>query len=376
MKTKKILLILAIIAIAIFFAYFYFFEKPELITYSFFADQMQAKNIANAMISEETISFTLKDGSQYSCQNPKSPDIAERILLSGATVEFEDSFEEILIFILDLLFYAIFAVAIIFVYKRFVSPNSFKVVKKTQAHFSDIVGMENIKNTALQVVDMLKNPKLYQSKGIRIPKGILLEGDPGNGKTLFARALANEGGINFIPAKATDFESMFMAIGPMKVKMLFRKARKNSPCIVFIDEFDGIGTKRNYSGNAIETENTRIVTALLNELDGFQVNQGVLVVAATNSIKALDEALVRPGRFDSKFYVPYPDKNDRIALIEKYTSTKQLDSSVNIEKLADRLKGVSCAYIETLLNRAALCAQVQGIDSIQETHIVQAAKEM
>ena len=376
MKRKIIFFSLVIIIIGSFFIYTIFSNKTDFVSYSFFAEQMKANSIETSIISEETIKFTLKDGNQYLCQNPKSPDLAERLLLSGTAISFEKNVEEKLVFILDILFYIIFAIAIIFIYKRFISPSSFKVAKKTQAYFSDIVGMEDVKKAALQVVDMLKKPNFYQRKGIRIPKGILLEGDPGNGKTLFARALANEAGIKFIPTKATDFESMFMAIGPMKVKMLFRKARKNAPCIVFIDEFDGIGTKRNYSGNAIETENTRIVTALLNELDGFQVNSGVLVVAATNSIKALDEALVRPGRFDSKFYVPYPDKNARLALIEKYTGNKQLDSMVSKDKLAEKLKGASCAYIESLLNNAALLAQSQGQDSIQEIHIAQAAKEM
>ena len=145
-------------------------------------------------------------------------------------------------------------------FKRFISPSTFRVVRKTGVTFKDVVGMENIKRDMTQVLDIMLHPESYKRRGIRMPKGILLEGAPGNGKTLFARALAGEAHVNFIPAKATDFESMFMALGPAKVKLLFRKARKRAPCIVFIDEFDGIGTRRNYSGSAIETENTRIVT--------------------------------------------------------------------------------------------------------------------
>ena len=189
-----------------------------------------------------------------------------------------------------------------------------------------------------------------------MPKGILLEGEPGNGKTLFAKALAGEAKVNFIPAKATDFESMFMAIGPMKVKLLFRKARRRAPCIVFIDEFDGIGTVRNYSGSAIETENTRIVTALLNELDGFEPTNGVLVLAATNSIQALDPALIRPGRFDARFCVPYPDYNARVQLAEMYSKGKNPASECTPEAIAKMTDGYSCAKIESVLNRAALLA--------------------
>jgi cell division protease FtsH len=193
-----------------------------------------------------------------------------------------------------------------------------------------------------------------------MPKGILLEGEPGNGKTLFAKALAGEAKVNFIPAKATDFESMFMAIGPLKVKLLFKKARRRAPCIVFIDEFDGIGTVRNYSGSAIETENTRIVTALLNELDGFEASNGVLVIAATNSIKALDPALIRPGRFDAKLTVPYPDEAAREKLVEMYSRGKTPAAECSSAALARLFNGYSCAKIESVLNSAALRAGQEG----------------
>lgn len=222
--------------------------------------------------------------------------------------------------------------------------------------------MDNLKRDMLKIIEIMKNPAEYSQKGIRMPRGILLEGAPGNGKTLFARALAGEAKVNFIPAKATDFESMFMAIGPMKVKLLFSKARKKAPCIVFIDEFDGIGTKRNYSGSAIETENTRIVTALLNELDGFTPNEGILVLAATNSRQALDEALIRPGRFDAKYIVPYPDYAARVKLIQLYSIKKKAAPSCSPETLAKKFERFSCAQIESVINKAAIIAGYSGRD--------------
>ena len=236
--------------------------------------------------------------------------------------------------------------------------------------------MEDLKSYMMQIASLMKNPKAAVQKGIRLPRGILLEGDPGNGKTLFARALANEAGVNFIPAKATDFESMFMAIGPMKVKLLFSKARKASPCIVFIDEFDGIGTKRNYSGSAIETENTRIVTALLNELDGFVPHQGVLVLAATNSIEALDEALIRPGRFDAKYKVPYPDEKARLQLIEMYTKDKTLGGTCRPESLSNKFNGFSASKIESVLNSARMISAQKGRDTIEMEDINKAIAEV
>ena len=235
--------------------------------------------------------------------------------------------------------------------------------------------MENIKKDMVQIVKMMQNPSEYAKKGMRLPKGILLEGAPGNGKTLFAKALAGEAKINYIPAKATDFESMFMAIGPMKVKLLFRKARKKAPCIVFIDEFDGIGTIRNYSGSAIETENTRIVTALLNELDGFEKTDGVLVIAATNSIKALDPALIRPGRFDAKLTVPYPDFEARKELIQLYTKGKNPAQECTQEKLAKMFENFSCAKIETVLNRASLIANQQERTEFTLSDVTKAMQE-
>ena len=223
---------------------------------------------------------------------------------------------------------------------------------------------------------IMQNPLEYAAKGIRMPKGVLLEGEPGNGKTLFAKALAGEAKVNFIPAKATDFESMFMAIGPMKVKLLFRKARKQAPCIVFIDEFDGIGTVRNYTGSALETENTRIVTALLNELDGFEPTNGVLVLAATNSIQALDPALIRPGRFDARFIVPYPDYNARVELVKMYCRGKNADAACTPETLAKMTDGYSCAKIESVLNRAALLAGQDNRDAFTMDDFRQACKEV
>ena len=370
MKRKNLfiyIILLIVLAAGGYFTWNYFDSKKINVPYSEFYRQMSLGKVESVIIKEKQIEYELKDSGTtsavYKTDNPHSTTLEEALLKKGVKVTVEKDSAEIFNLIFDALFYIFFFGIIIVVFRKFISPNTFKVVHKTGVKFDDVVGMDNLKRDMTQVMKIMQNPREYAAKGIRMPKGVLLEGEPGNGKTLFAKALAGEAKVNFIPAKATDFESMFMAIGPMKVKLLFRKARKQAPCIVFIDEFDGIGTVRNYSGSALETENTRIVTALLNELDGFEPTKGVLVLAATNSIQALDPALIRPGRFDARFIVPYPDYNARVELVKMYCNGKNADAACTPETLAKMTDGYSCAKIESVLNRAALLA---GQDSRAE----------
>lgn len=352
--------------------YFAFSYKMEDVPYKSFFENAEKGYVEDVLIRDDCL--ICKDattGVKFRTQNPHSPVLEEELLRMGISVTFEKSTTELVTFIFDILFYVIFFSVVLVLFNKFISPNTFKIVRKTGVSFKDIVGMNELKNDMMQVADIMKNPLEYAKKGIRLPKGILLEGKPGNGKTLFARALATESKVNFIATKATDFESMFMAIGPAKVKLLFKKARRHAPCIVFIDEFDGIGTKRNYSGSAIETENTRIVTALLNELDGFTPNNGILVIAATNSRKVLDEALIRPGRFDAQYEISFPGRNDRIELIAKILARKKFDEAISFEKLADMFNEFSFAQIESVLNRASLisvqrCKTVLDMEDVKE----------
>lgn len=378
MKKNRLLIIFILICSLAAGLYFTFGQKKaEPVSYKTFYDEVSAGKIAEANLSPSKITFKYNGGqSEFQTENPGSPTLKEHLLLNGVQVKEEQSADQIVSNIFDAVFYIIFFGVIVFSFRKFISPNTFKTVRRTGVKFGDIVGMEDLKKDMMQISDIMKHPGQYKAKGIRMPKGILLEGAPGNGKTLFARALAGEAGVNFIPAKATDFESMFMAIGPAKVKLLFAKARRQAPCIVFIDEFDGIGTKRNYSGSAIETENTRIVTALLNELDGFTPNSGILVLVATNSREALDPALIRPGRFDAKYTVPYPDKETRELLVKKYAAGKAFSSECSTEKLAASFQGFSCAQIESVINRAALICQQSEENCITMNHIQMALKEI
>ena len=374
------ILIVAVLCAAAYFSWDYFGSRGEKISYKEFWQSVERDEISSVKFEGEKIYFekTSADGSaknSFVTDNPQSPVLAEELMKRGISVSVAKDGTEILSLIFDLIFYLFFFGVIFIAFRKFISPNTFKVVHKTGVKFDDVVGMDKLKRDMVQVMEIMKKPAEYAKRGIRMPKGILLEGEPGNGKTLFAKALAGEAKVNFIPAKATDFESMFMAIGPLKVKLLFKKARRRAPCIVFIDEFDGIGTIRNYSGSAIETENTRIVTALLNELDGFEASNGVLVIAATNSIKALDPALIRPGRFDAKLTVPYPNEAARRQLVEMYTRGKQPAAECSPETLAKLFNGYSCAKIESVLNGAALLAGQAGRSEFTLEDVKTAAAE-
>ncbi len=389
-----VVFILVILAAAAYFAWDYFSGRGEKVSYADFWQAVENSSVMSVRFEGEKLFFeasSREDFSEHAAKNesdssatksrlfvtdnPQSPILAEELMKRGISVKVSKDGAEILSLIFDLIFYIFFFGIIFIAFRKFISPNTFKVVHKTGVKFDDVVGMDKLKRDMVQVMEIMKKPAEYAKKGIRMPKGILLEGEPGNGKTLFAKALAGEAKINFIPAKATDFESMFMAIGPLKVKLLFKKARRRAPCIVFIDEFDGIGTVRNYSGSAIETENTRIVTALLNELDGFEASNGVLVIAATNSIKALDPALIRPGRFDAKLTVPYPDEEARKKLVEMYTRGKVPAAECTVEALAKLFNGYSCAKIESVLNGAALLAGQEGRSEFTLADVKLAANE-
>ncbi len=377
MKNKKLVIICSTIVIAIFIFMTFIFNgnNSEYISYLQFSKYIENKEISKVIIGEKEVTFYLKNSDKsYYTNNPESDNFKEMLLLNDIQVEEQINY----IIIFDVMFYLIlFAVFGFAIFKLIqMRGATFKIIKHNDTKFSDIAGLDELKRDMFQTVDILKNPKKYEEKGIRAPTGIMLEGNPGNGKTLFARALAGEANINFIPTKATDFQSAMMSIGPAKIKTLFKKARKHAPCIIFIDEFDGIGERRNYSGTGIDKENNRIITAMLNEMDGFETKPGVLVIGATNSYNSLDPALVRAGRFDKKYEVTNPDYKTRIELIEIYIRKKQLSEDISKEKFADSLNGMSCSQIETIINESATLAIINNHDKICEEDIIEAIKRI
>lgn len=230
----------------------------------------------------------------------------------------------------------------------------FKIIEKTDITFDQIAGMQEVKKEVQVYIDIMKNYEEYVKFGVRIPKGIILEGSPGNGKTLLAKAIASEMNVSFLQANAADIGGILVGKGSQDLKKLFQHARKHKPCIVFLDEIDAIGRKRSDNQSDAGNDGNRTVTSLLTELDGFDDNEGIFVIAATNRIDAMDDALVRPGRFDRKITIKNPDHKTRKELIQMYTKNKKISSDVNLDDLAWKYSGFSCAEIENSINEAAI----------------------
>lgn len=380
MKKNKIVIpvFIVVLLLLIFIVTELILLEKNYYSYKDFYYELENDKIESVIIeNEDTIKFKkINDDKEYYTENPNSSDFKEQLLLKGIIVQ-TDNLTETLGFVLDLLFYLIFFGAVGFGIYKLISLNSktFKVVKKTNVKFEDIAGMDDLKKEMLKAVEILKSPKEYEEKGIRQIKGIILEGNPGNGKTLFAKALAGETDVKFIATKGADFQSAMMSMGARKIKMLFKKARKNKPCIIFIDEFDGIGERRNYAGTGVDKENNRIITAMLNEMDGFNSEDGILVIAATNSYSSLDPALIRPGRFDLKYNISNPDYNTRIKLIELYTKKKVLNEKLEVKKMADAFDNLSSAAIETIINEASMLSILENKEEITVEHIIVAARK-
>ena len=369
-----VILILLVIAVAILFIP----DNKTHVEYKTFKEKVLSGDVVEASVNSKDIIFSLKEKSgDYYTDNPGNPDLKEFLLLND--VKLVDKFsQDTLGTMFDVLFYIFFFAIAIFAIKQFsgmFGGAKFKVIRKNKTKFDNICGMDNIKEDMRALVDMLKSPNIAKEKGVRLPKGIILEGPPGNGKTLFAKALSGEANINFIPSKGADFQSAVMSVGPNKIKALFKKARRNKPCILFIDEFDSIGERRNYTGTGIDKENNRIITAMLNEMDGFESEEGVLVIGATNSYASLDAALIRPGRFDLKYNIGNPDKQTIIELINMYTKNKKLSPKINIESLAKCFNGISCSAVETLCNEAAFEASRQGREIIELEDFIVAGRK-
>ncbi|MDI6853170.1 MAG: ATP-dependent zinc metalloprotease FtsH [Deltaproteobacteria bacterium] len=370
---KNIALWLLISLVMIFlFNYFNTTEQARgklTISYSQFLDLVKAGKVTKVTLQGDEISGEQADGKPFRTYAPSDPELVR--LLQDKKVEItakpkDDNpwYTTVLVSWLPML--VLIGIWIFFMRQmqagggkamsfgksraRLMTENSVKVT------FKDVAGIEEAKEEVVEIIEFLKDPKKFTRLGGRIPKGVLLVGAPGSGKTLLARAIAGEAGVPFFSISGSDFVEMFVGVGAARVRDLFIQAKKNSPCIIFIDEIDAVGRHRGAGLGGGHDEREQTLNQLLVEMDGFEANEGVILIAATNRPDVLDPALLRPGRFDRQVVVPIPDLKGREAILKVHTRKVPLGSSVDLMVLARSTPGFSGADLENLVNEAALLA--------------------
>ena len=247
--------------------------------------------------------------------------------------------------------------------------------EKTNITFKDVAGLDEEKNELIEIVNFLKEPKKFQEMGAKIPRGILLYGKPGTGKTLIAKAIAGEAGVPFISMSGSEFIEMFAGLGASRVRKLFEKAKRVSPCIVFIDEIDAIGARRT-GGSGAESENNQTLNQLLVEMDGFNTDETVIVLAATNRPEMLDKALLRPGRFDRQITIAVPDARGREEILKIHSANKPLGDDINLKDIATDTAGFTGAELANVLNEAAIIATTRHHEKIVMDDLEEAVKKV
>ncbi len=247
---------------------------------------------------------------------------------------------------------------------------------RPKVRFKDVAGQAEAKQELMEEVEFLKNPKKFQAMGAEIPKGILLVGPPGTGKTLLAKAVAGEAKVPFFSLSASEFVEMFVGVGASRVRDLFAKAKKNSPCIIFIDELDAIGRQRGSGMGGGHDEREQTLNQILVEMDGFETDAGVIVMAATNRQDVLDPALLRPGRFDRRVTVDLPTKDERLQVLKIYAEKKPLATNIDLDKIASQTAGMSPAELKNIMNEAAILAARNNLTEITQAILHEAAEKV
>ena len=335
-------------------------STPKEIKYEKFLKMIEDNKVKRIIWSDNKDTFTFYDTKNkiYSSENPKYDDFKKDMLEKGIDVKETGSIEKYetpIMIIIQLLMYGVFFG--IMVKTMGLGSGIFgKKEKETESKikFSDVAGLDEVKEDLMTVVDFLKNPEQYKEAGAEIPKGVLLYGPPGTGKTLLAKAVAGEAGVKFKAVSGSDFDEKYVGVGASKMRKLFDEAKENAPCIIFIDEIDSIGGRRHSKQSNYDRQT---LNTLLSEMDGFDGSGGVVVIAATNRIEDLDPALTRPGRFDNHFAVNLPaTAKERKIIVDLYAKNKKFSDDVNMENFAKETMGSSPATIKTVLNEAAIIA--------------------
>ena len=380
MKKIHWIILSILILIGISIALFFTWNKPkEEMSYPSFLNAISDNKVDTVILNDTSNTFkaTLKNNStEYVVPNPKTEDFTEFLLLNNVNISYSQDSVGTKVFQILLLF-AIGAAVFFFLRrgssnKPLISDATRKNDTKTSITLNQIAGNSEAKLMVEDIIEFIKEPEKYSTVGARMPKGVLLYGPPGTGKTLMAKAIAGEAGVPFYAMSGSDFVQMYVGVGASRVRSLFNKAKKSEKAVIFIDEIDAIGKKRARSVSASNDERDQTLNALLTEMSGFHENKGIVVIGATNRLDTLDEALLRPGRFDRQIEIGLPDVNARKKILKLYGDKKPLAEDVDLDSLSKSTVYFSGAMLENLLNEAAIYAANEKKNMIFHSHIEKA----
>lgn len=345
-------------------------------SYSYFTEDLDSNNISTVMLdSSPKMTIVLNNGEKYSTDNPHTDTLKEKLLLKGIEVKTETTPPLTKIIPTVILILSFLAIITLLTNKTKSQGSSvtsmemqdFSKDKKAALDFEAVAGNEEAKESLMDIVDFLKNPDKYLKYGARMPKGVILYGDPGTGKTLLAKAVAGEAGVPFYALSGSDFVQVYVGVGAARVRNLFKKARSHGKAVIFIDEIDAIGKARSTNGSSND-EKDQTLNALLTEMSGFGQAEGIVVIAATNRLDMLDKALLRPGRFDRHIEVSLPDVNAREKILSLHLKNKPHEN-IDIKDIAKKTVYFSGAKLESLVNESAILAAKDNSNSITSTHL-------
>jgi cell division protease FtsH len=344
-------------------------KTGDEIIFSDFMSRLENGEVEEVVIKDSNITGQFKDGKKFKTYAPEYPDLVKVLRSQNVKITVKPSEQNPWYWNLLFSWGPIILLAVIWIFfMRQMQTGGNKALsfgkakarlaseKSVKITFSDVAGIEEAKAEVQEIIDYLKAPQKFQKLGGKIPKGVLLVGAPGTGKTLLARAIAGEAGVPFFSISGSDFVELFVGVGASRVRDLFEQAKKNAPCIIFIDELDAVGRHRGAGLGGGHDEREQTLNQLLVEMDGFETNQGIIILAATNRPDVLDPALLRPGRFDRQVVVPQPDVKGRLEILKVHTRNIPLDEKVNLEQIARGTPGFSGADLANLVNEAALLA--------------------